>query len=219
VHAEDITERRRAKEALRESEERFRILADGCPTVMWVTNADGGNRFINRTFREFFGTTYEQVEGGKWLPLLHPDDAPNYVGAFQRAIEDHTSFRAEARVRRADGEWRWVASYAEPRFSAAGEFLGHVGLSPDVTERRQAEDALRSSEEKFRQLAENVREVFWMMNATATEVLYVSPAYEEVWGRTRESVCRNPMSWLEAIHPEDRDAPICCSRGRWPENT
>ena len=163
VHVEDITERKRAEEALRESEERFRIMADSCPTMMWVTDARGRNQFINRAYREFCGITHEQVEGGKWQLLLHPDDAPEYIGAFQRAVREHTPFRAEARVRRADGEWRWFGSYAEPRFSPGGEFLGHVGLSPDITERKQAEQALRTSEEKFRQLAENIREVFWMM--------------------------------------------------------
>jgi len=201
---EDITERRRAAEALRESEDRFRIMADGCPTIMWVTSADGGIRFVNRAAREFFGASYDQLEGGKWYSLLHPNDAPEYVGAFQLAVREHTSFRGEARVRRSDGEWRWVASYAEPRISPDGAFLGHVGLSPDITERKQTEQALQHSEEKFRQLAENIHEVFWMMNAAADQLLYVSPAYEEVWGRTCDSVYRNPASWVDSIHPDDR---------------
>jgi PAS domain S-box-containing protein len=201
----DIGERLCAEQKLRESEERFRIMADGCPALIWVTSADGGTRFINRTYGEFLGITYEQVAGGKWQPLIHPDDAPRYVGAFLRVVEERAPFRAETRVRRADGEWRWIASYADPRFSPTGEFLGHVGFSLDITERKQVETALQSSEEKFRQLAENIREVFWMMNPAATEMLYISPAYEPVWGRTCESLYRNPMSWLEAIQPEDRD--------------
>ncbi len=202
---EDIGERKRVEEALRESEERFRTLADGCPTIMWVTNADGGIRFVNRTFREFFQRTYEELREDKWQRLLHADDVPAYVAGFAEAIRAKTSFRAEARVQRADGEWRWVASYAEPRFAASGEFLGHVGLSPDITERKQAEVAIQLSEEKFRQLAENIREVFWMTNATGTEMYYVSPAYEQIWGRTAESIYKNPFSWFEAIRPEDRE--------------
>ena len=200
----DITERKEAEEALRESEDRFRIMADSCPTLMWVTNAEGGVRFVNRTYQQFFGVTYEHVEGGKWQPLLHPDDGPAYVGAFLSAVEGRTPFRCEARVRRGDGEWRWLASYAEPRLSPAGAFLGHVGLSLDVTERKDSEDALRRGEEKFRQLAENIREVFWMRNPADKEILYVSPAYEQLWGRTCESHYRNPMAWLESVHPEDR---------------
>jgi PAS domain S-box-containing protein len=203
VHVEDITERKRAEEALRESEERFRIMADGCPAVMWVTNAEGGIQFINQAYRDFCGTTYEQVEGHKWQLLVHPDDAPEYVAALHRAVREHKPFRAETRARRADGEWRWFASYAEPRFSPCGEFLGHVGLSPDITERKQAEQALQNSEEKFRQLAENIREVFWITNPATNEVLYVSPAYEQVWGRSCDSVYQNPAFWQETVHPDD----------------
>jgi PAS domain S-box-containing protein len=134
VHVEDIGERKRAQEALRESEERFRIMADGCPAVMWVTNAKGGIQFINRAFRETCGVTFEQVEGSKWPSLFHPDDAPEYVEAFQRALKEHSPFQREARARRADGEWRWTESHAEPRFSPGGEFLGLAGISPDITE-------------------------------------------------------------------------------------
>jgi PAS domain S-box-containing protein len=201
----DITARRREQEALRESEERFRIMADGCPAVIWVTHANGGNQFVNRAGRKFCGKNFEQVLKGNWQLLMHADDIPQFVGAFRRAVKGHAPFREEARLRRADGEWRWFTAYAEPRFSPGGDFLGHVGICTDITERKQAEVALRSSEEKFRQLAENVHEVFWMLNATGTEVLYISPAYEQIWGRTCESLYQNPMSWKEAIQPEDRE--------------
>ena len=69
---------------------------------------------------------------------IHPDDAPAHVEAFLGAVRDQTAFTQEVRFRRADGEWRWVSSHAEPRFSPAGEYLGHVGLSPDITERKLA---------------------------------------------------------------------------------
>jgi PAS domain S-box-containing protein len=139
VHVENITERRQAEEALRESEERFRIMADGCPMPMWVTNAENGIEFINRAFGEFGGTVYEQVEGNKWQLLLHPDDAPEFVRESLGAHQKHTPFRAETRVRRADGEWRWLAAFSEPRFSPSSEYLGHVGLGVDITERKHAE--------------------------------------------------------------------------------
>ena len=84
-------------------------------------------------------------------------------------------------------------------------FWGTSGLSSDITERKKAEQALQGSEEKFRQLAENIREVFWMMPPAADEILYVSPAYEQIWGRTCDSLYQNPMSWTEAIHPDDRE--------------
>jgi PAS domain S-box-containing protein len=203
VHVEDITEHRRAEEARRESEERFRIMADGCPAIMWVVSAQGGNEFRNRAFRDFAGPAYGRVEGGRWQRLVHPDDAPEYVEAFQRAVREHAPFKGEARFRRADGEWRWLAACAEPRFSPGGDYLGHVGLSLDITEQKQAEQAIQSSEEKFRQLAEHIREVFWMKPPGAARQLYVSPAYETTWGRTCDSLYQDPMSWLEAVHPDD----------------
>jgi PAS domain S-box-containing protein len=129
--------------ALRESEERFRIMADGSPILIWVTDAEGGVQFVNRTYREFFGVTYEHVQGRKWQPLIHPDDAGAYMEEFLQAVRERKPFKAEARARRADGQWRWMASHAEPRLSRTGEFLGYIGASPDITERKQAEAALR----------------------------------------------------------------------------
>jgi PAS domain S-box-containing protein len=201
----DITARKQAQEALRESEDRFRIMADGCPALMWMTNQLGEAQFINRAYREFFNTSCEELNSASRRSLIRPEGEPGYARAFRRAVEAHEPFQAEARVRRADGEWRWIASYAEPRFSPNGEFLGHIGLSPDITDRKQTEEALRSSEEKFRQLADNVREIFWMTNASSTETLYVSPAYASIFGRSCESLYENPLSFMDAIHPEDRE--------------
>ena len=203
--ARNITARKRSEDALRESEERFRVIADCCPAPIWTTDAHGGVRFVNRTYREFFGVTYEQAEGDGWRTLLHPEDAPAFIAAFKEAIAGRGPFEREARVRRADNEWRWLATRSEPRWSPSGEFLGHAGLSPDITERKQTEEALRSSDEKFRQLAENIQEVFWMMNATGDQVLYLSPGYERIWGRSREAIYQNPRAWQEAIEPLDRE--------------
>jgi PAS domain S-box-containing protein len=146
VHVEDITARRQAEQALQESEHRFRLIADSCPAMMWVTDAKGETQFINRALREFCGAA-EPVENGGWQLPVHPDYAPEFFTAWKHAFRERASFRAEARVRRADGEWRWLGSYAEPRLSPEGQFLGHVGLSSDITLRRQAEQDLRDSQE------------------------------------------------------------------------
>ena len=201
----DTSERWKSEQRRRESEERFRTMADGCPTPIWVTDTEGGIQFTNRTFREFCGVSHEPAEGQNWELLFHPDDLPKFVRETNRAVRTHTGFKAEAHVQRADGEWRWIIAHAEPRFSPNGEFLGCAGLSTDITERKQAEQALKDSEEKFRQLAENVREVFWMINSAGTELLYVSPAYEQIWGRSRASLYGSPMEWLDAVHADDRE--------------
>lgn len=322
----DIAARKRAEQSLRESEERFRSMADGSPSMMWVTDAAGEIEFINRVLREFSGVTCEELQGGKGLMVVHPEAAPQYVAAFNRAVKEHAQFSMEARCLRADGQWRMVDTRAEPRFSPDGGFLGLVGSSADITERwqaqemrerlaaivdssddaiisknldgtitawnrgaekvfgypalemlgkpilvllpperineesdimarirlgegiehfetvrlrkdgtridvsvtispirdgngmivgaskvarditgrKQAEQILRSSEEKFRQLAENITGVFWMMNPAGTEILYIGPAYEQIWGRTCKSLYEAPMDWIEAISPDDR---------------
>ncbi|MGE5228321.1 MAG: PAS domain S-box protein [Deltaproteobacteria bacterium] len=145
----DITERRHAEDALRESEERFRTLADNAPLLIWVMDADGGLRFINRAYREFFGVTEEQVRGRGWHILLHPDDQERYVDGVLTATRERRPFRGEARVRNASGEWRWIDSHGMPRFSDSGTFLGMVGSSPDITDRKRAEEALRDSQRRL----------------------------------------------------------------------
>lgn len=180
VHVEDITERKRTEEALHESEDRFRNIADGCPTMMWVTNAEGGNQFINRAYREFCGITPEQAEGGRWQLLVHPDDASEYIGAFQRAVREQSPFRAEVRIRRADGEWRLLGANAEPRVSPVGEYLGHVGLSADITDRRRAEQALRFKHSLIRAIQEVSLDGILVINRENVIVSH-NKKFLEVW--------------------------------------
>ncbi len=221
VHFRDITGRKHSDDVLRESEERFRSLADGCPAIIWVADAEGNNRFINRAYREFFGVTYEQVEGMKWRPLVHPDDEPGYVAAFVRGIRERAPVKAEARVRRADGEWRWIASYAEPRFSAGGEFLGHAGISPDITERKQVEQAL----------AEAVQRLNAHMDNSPLAVIEFDPRFrvtrwskeaERVFGWSGEEILGRAIEEMRWVHEDDAEAVRRISedmlRGTQPRN-
>ncbi|HXN49746.1 MAG TPA: PAS domain S-box protein, partial [Bryobacteraceae bacterium] len=217
----DFTDRKRAEEALRESEERFRIMADSCPTIILVTDAEGGNRFVNRTYREYFGVTNEEVEGGKWQPLLHPDDAPEYVAALEAAVRERAPFRAEARVRRADGEWRWIASYGEPRFSPSGEFLGHTAICTDITDRRQAEESLRQSESRLRALTDNLPNgaiYRYRLDVDGEpHVDFISAGIERMTGVPAAEYMRDPATVGRSMVPEDFDrmtAAIELSRER-----
>lgn len=141
----DITAAKRTEAALRESEDRFRSMADGTPVMIWVTDAEGHNDYVNRAYRDFFGVTLEQVQTSSWEMLIHSDDREAYVTSFRGALRDRSPFSAQARVRRADGAWRWIESFGAPRYGPDGTFLGLAGSSPDVTERVETEARLREA--------------------------------------------------------------------------
>jgi two-component system cell cycle sensor histidine kinase/response regulator CckA len=149
IRAVDVTDKRRAEEAHRESEERFRTMADSAPALIWVADVEGRNQFVNRTYCEYFHVTNEQVEGDGWRPLIHPEDEARYVASLLRSIAERTSFAEELRVKHTDGTWRWLRSVAEPRVSPKGELLGVVGLSADITERKTIQEALQQSEARL----------------------------------------------------------------------
>ncbi|HLP82968.1 MAG TPA: PAS domain-containing protein [Phycisphaerales bacterium] len=137
---------------LAESEERFRVMADGLSLLVWVHGADAALEFVNETYCEFYAVTREEMRGGRWRALTHPDDGEAYANAFLDAMRNQTAFHARTRVKRADGAWRWVESWGRPRFAANGAFLGMVGASADVTERVIAEQELTRHREQLEQL-------------------------------------------------------------------
>ncbi|MFP4397900.1 MAG: PAS domain S-box protein [Desulfonatronovibrio sp.] len=138
----DIDKRKMAEEKLRQSQEQFKIMADGCPFMIWVHDHNGQLTFANRTHNDFFGTTLEDVRGNKWQPLMHPDDKDAYTREFMEALRERRSFAASTRVQRYDGQWRWIMSRGEPQFSASGKFQGMVGSSPDITDLVEAEERI-----------------------------------------------------------------------------
>ncbi|QBX38097.1 PAS domain S-box protein [Brevundimonas sp. S30B] len=145
-------ERARAEAELRESEGRFRNMADHAPMMMWVTDPSGACTYLNRTWHAFTGQTQGEPEGSGWLDAAHPEDKARAQETFRSARAARRPFAMEYRLRRADGVFRWVIDAASPRFDAAGEFLGHVGSVIDIDERREAEDALRATEAALREL-------------------------------------------------------------------
>ena len=140
IHVLDVGPRKRAEEALRRSEERFRAMADNLPLIVWMHDAEGRQEFVNQTFCDYFGVAREEMRSGRWRLLTHPDSGPAYAAAFQTSVRDRSPFHGEVRVRRADGEWRWLESWANPRFANDGTFLGHIGTSADITDRKRIEE-------------------------------------------------------------------------------
>jgi PAS domain S-box-containing protein len=129
----DVTDTRVAEAAARANEQRFRIMADGVPALIWVTDAAGRIEFVNREYCTFLGVTVEAVQRDGWQPQVHADDLGDYTLAFMQALAGRRGFESRARVRHASGAWRCLQSTGVPRFSDRGNFLGMVGLSFDVT--------------------------------------------------------------------------------------
>ena len=144
----DITESRRAAEALRESEQLFRVMVDSSPLAIWGTDPQGATQFVNRAYCEFFGVSQSELRTRGWQVLVHPEDAATYTGGFLAALREQRPFSAKGRVRHADGSWRWIHSYASPRYSAEGQFIGAIGNSADVTELVEAERMLREADRR-----------------------------------------------------------------------
>ncbi|MEX0741220.1 MAG: PAS domain S-box protein, partial [Phycisphaeraceae bacterium] len=142
VSLSDISEKRMVEQALRESEQRFRTLADSAPVLIWLAGPDKMCTYVNRAWLELTGRTFEQELGTGWLENLHPDDIPATMETVDEAKSQRRPFRCEFRIRRHDGEYRWLISQGAPRFSPDGTFTGYVGSCVDITERKHAEQQL-----------------------------------------------------------------------------
>jgi PAS domain S-box-containing protein len=193
--------------ALSESEERFRSVVSSTSDAVVIAEGNGRIVFWNTSAKRMF--LYEEGEVlGQPLTMIMPT---RYHEAHQRGLE-RVTVTGESRMLgrpielyglRKDGtEFPFELSLAvwkTPQHTCFG------GIIRDITERKRVETALRRSEEQFRQLAENIKEVFWLTDVPHTEMIYISPAYEEIWGRSCQSLYRHPQSWMDAIHPDDRE--------------
>jgi len=136
----DITERRQAGAALRESEERFRNMADSAPVLIWLTGPDKVLTFFNKTWLDFVGRTLEQESNNGWVQNVHPDDVDQCFAIYSAAFDARERFHVECRLRRADGEYRWMLCSGIPRYAADARFAGYIGTDIDITDLRRAQD-------------------------------------------------------------------------------
>ncbi|WP_158671025.1 PAS domain S-box protein, partial [Bradyrhizobium guangdongense] len=156
----DITDQMLARETLRESEERFRLIADSAPVPIWVTKLDRKRSFANQAYVDFVGLPYDQAIDFDWRKVLHPDDLPHVL---QQSVQGEASlkpFVLEARYKNASGEWRWLRSESQPRWDPTGKHIGFIGVAHDITVAKQAEIELRQLNETLEhRIAERTAEL------------------------------------------------------------
>ena len=143
---EDITERKRAEEAIRESESRFRIMADTAPTLIWMSGLDKLCTYFNQVWLDYTGRTMEQELGNGWTDGVHQEDFDRCRKTYAEAFDRREPFQMEYRLRKADGQYGWVLDKGVPRYFPSGEFAGYIGTCIDMTERKWAEAALQASD-------------------------------------------------------------------------
>ena len=188
----DVTEQRTAERALKESEARFRRIADSAPVMMWVTKLDRTRDFVNQAYCDFVGGARHEVEQLDWRTRIHPDDVDRIVAESIAGEASRKLFTLEGRYKRHDGEWRWLRSVSQPRFGPDGELVGFIGTASDVTLQKEAELDLKrlveersaelaQSEARFRAIFDSILEVIVLLkpDGTILEINHVQAIWRD----------------------------------------
>jgi PAS domain S-box-containing protein len=224
VTAEEVTEHKQAEAALRASENRFRIIADVTPNMVWIINADGTTRYVNRYTLEYFGLG-EQDFPREWSDLVHPQDLERVGTLVRTALARSESYRTELRLRRHDGVYRHFVTSGVPALQPEalqpealqpealqpealqpealqpeGRIYGYIGTTVDITDIRQAQQRLAESEALFRSLAETLPQLVWVSDAQG-EIQYYSARWVGYSG-----IEQVRQAWDYMVHPQDRRA-------------
>jgi PAS domain S-box-containing protein len=197
----DVTERKRAELALRESEGKFRTLASHAPVGIFMTNSDGDCLFVNESWVAMSGMPASEAAGSGWTRALHPDDRGRVTAEWYASANARRPFALEYRFLRPDGRVTWVQGSAVASRDATGAVSGYFGTVADITDRKTAEFALRESEKRFRTVA-NRAPVGIFMTDPRGETMFVNESWCAMAGLT--AVQAQGHGWMNAVHPDDR---------------
>jgi PAS domain S-box-containing protein len=204
--------RARADAAMRESEEWFRLMANSAPVTIWMTGVDKGCTYVNQAWIDFTGRPLDAALGSGWSDGIHRDDLERSRETYTRAFDRHEPFQMEYRVRRHDGEFRWVIDTGAPRYTADGSFAGYIGSAMDITERWLAEEALSTVSQRLidaqeeersrlaRELHDDISQRLGLLSLRLSELAQASPPSDAELNRlvsvTREEV----VSLVKDVH-------------------
>ena len=204
----DVTGRKRSEEDLKASRELHALVIEATDDGIWDWNLNTNEIFFSQRWKTMLGFEPDELENRYevWLNLLHPDDREETVSKLRESCHPgHPDFRFEFRMRSKEGSYRWIQGNGRTLFDETGTAIRMVGSQADITERKYADVVLRESEEKFRQMAENIQSALWITEVGQGPVIYVNPAFEEVFGIPCKVLYAKPRIWMDAIHAADHE--------------
>ena len=209
VLAVDITTRKQAEAALRESEQRFRDITEYAAEWVWEVDPQGKYTYSSPVVEQLLGYKPEEILGKYFYDFFLPDEREELKNTALAAFAAKQPFQDlfNSNLHK-DGRTVQLSTSGIPILDEQGNLLGYRGADIDITARKQAEAELRQSEQRFRLMAETIQDVFWIATPTLDQVIYASPAYEQVWGRSCQELYQYPQRFVESIHPEDRDRAL-----------
>jgi PAS domain S-box-containing protein len=197
--AQDITDRKSAEDALRRSEDRLRLVIDTVPALIHTGLPDGQLDFFNQRWLDFVGLSLEELSGWKWTAAIHPEDVAAMVERWRAALATGEPYEHEARVRRADGEYRWMVHREVPLRDERGHIVKWYASSIDIEDRKRAEDALRQSEDHLRLVIDTIPTMAWSIRPDGS-VDFVNQRWMDYTGLSLEEESEEVA---RPIHPED----------------
>src|SRR5437870_8871474 len=198
----DVTRRKLGEEALLESEVRFRTMANTAPVLIWMSGLDKLCTFFNKPWLEFTGRTIDQEMGNGWTEGVHADDLQRCLQIYTQAFDARQPFVMHYRLRRHDGEYRWISDNGVPRYDAQKNFDGYIGSCMDITELLSKEQALREFEERVRLASKAAGLGVWELDI-ATNEIWMSDGARELFQFDSETRL-NHAALQDRVHPEDR---------------
>ena len=213
----DITELKTAQDERAQYEELLTHVTETSPALVWLSDTTGACNWFNATWLSFTGRTLEQEAGDGWTEGVHPDDKEECLATYTEAFTARNPFSMEYRLRRADGEYRWLLDEGTPRYAGNGAFLGYVGSCLDITPQRERQEELDAMRKRFQVLLESVDAIPWEYDIASDRWTYVAPQVERILGFTPEE-WTDLAFWKERLHPDDRSwaadyCLACTARG------
>jgi PAS domain S-box-containing protein len=201
----DITERKEMEQQLKIREEEFRTFINHAPVMLWISDAKGRYILFNQTWLNFTGRTLAEELAQDWANTIHPDDLEHYQYVYDNALKNHEDFKRVYRFRHADGTYRWISETTTTRFDVNGKFLGFIGACIDITQQKQAQQAVYESRRKLETLMSNLpgmayrccHDAYWTME-------FVSEGCTELTGYKPIQIINNKeIAFVDLIHPND----------------